>query len=70
MIFYSRNDCPLCEDIEETLNNLAIDYCFVDIDLDESLRKKYNAKIPVLMHNNQELCFPFSTDDILKFAQI
>lgn len=70
MIFYSRNDCPLCEDIEDTLNQLGISYTFVDIDSDESLKKKYNAKVPVLMHNNQELCFPFTTDDIIKFAQL
>ena len=70
MIFYSRNDCPLCEDVEETLIKLKINYRFIDIDLNENLRKKYNAKVPVLIRNNQELCFPFTSDDILKFAQL
>ena len=70
MIFYSRNDCPLCEDVEEILIQLQMNFSIIDIDADESLRKKYNAKVPVLMRNNQELCFPFTTDDIINFAQL
>jgi glutaredoxin len=65
MILYSRHDCPLCEDAEEVLIKLGIDYQFVDIDLDDSLRKKYNSKVPVLVNNNaKELNWPFSEDKI------
>ena len=65
MILYSRHDCPLCEDAEEILNKLSVDYKFVDIDLDDSLRKKYNSKVPVLVNNHaQELNWPFTEDKI------
>lgn len=68
MIFYTREDCPLCEDVEETLIALKIDYHPVDIDLDESLLKKYNAKIPVLVCNNKELYYPFTTEQLKEFT--
>jgi glutaredoxin len=65
MILYSRHDCPLCEDAEETLLRLKISYQFVDIDLDDSLRKRYNSKVPVLVNkNSHELQWPFTEDKI------
>ena len=69
MILYSRHDCPLCEDAEEILNKLCIDYKFVDIDLDGALRKKYNSKVPVLVNDRaEELNWPFTEDKIKTFA--
>ena len=69
MILYSRHDCPLCEDAEETLLKLSINYQFVDIDLDDSLRRKYNSKVPVLVNQkSQELEWPFTEDKIKALA--
>ena len=69
MILYSRHDCPLCEDAEEILNKLNIDYQFVDIDLDDSLRKKYNSKVPVLVNKSaEELNWPFTDEKIKTLA--
>lgn len=69
MILYSRNDCPLCEDVEDSLLKLNIKYTFVDIDSDEKLLKKYHVRIPVLVNkHNQELCWPFEEADLLEFA--
>jgi glutaredoxin len=69
MILYSRHDCPLCEDAEDVLLKLNITYQFVDIDLDDSLRKKYNSRVPVLVNDNaEELSWPFSEDKIKTLA--
>jgi len=69
MILYSRNDCPLCEDVEELLLHLDIQYTFVDIDLDEQLRSKYHVRVPVLMNDkNQEMGWPFDADQLKEFA--
>ena len=74
MLLYSRNDCPLCEDVEQTLQRLMIDFKFIDIDLDESLRIKYHVKVPVLVNkknhkNDQELNWPFDDKQLKEFAQ-
>jgi len=70
MKLYSRNDCPLCEDVEETLLSLNISYIFVDIDLDENLRKNYHTKIPVLVNlSQQELFWPFDNHQLIEFAK-
>ena len=71
MILYSRQDCPLCEDVEETLIRLNVDYQFIDIDLNEDLRKKYNAKVPVLVNElSEELLWPFEDDQIRLFGKL
>lgn len=70
MILYSRNDCPLCEDVEETLVRLNIAFSFVDIDEDETLRKKYHVTVPVLQNNKQqELFWPFDDVRLLEFSK-
>lgn len=70
MIFlYSRNDCPLCEDAEITLQQLQVSYKFIDIDSDETLRKAYNAKVPVISDNQgYELSWPFNNEEILNLV--
>lgn len=71
MRLYSRENCPLCEDVENTLIRLNINYEFIDIDLDEKLLKKYHVKVPVLLNdNNQELFWPFNEAKIEEFIAI
>ena len=71
MRLYSRENCPLCEDVENTLIRLNINYEFIDIDLDEKLLKKYHVKVPVLVNdNNQELFWPFNEAKIEEFIAI
>ncbi len=70
MILYSRNDCPLCEDVEESLLKLNIKYTFVDIDTDEKLVQKYHVRIPVLVNSiKQELYWPFEEQELKDFSQ-
>lgn len=69
MKLYSREDCPLCEDVEENLVKLKIKYTFVDIDKDEALRKAYHVRIPVLINDlEQELAWPFDKLQLLEFC--
>lgn len=69
MILYSRNECPLCQDVEETLVRLAISFKFIDIDLNQDLLKKYHVRVPVLMNaHSEELSWPFDDNDLLAFA--
>ena len=70
MILYSRNDCPLCEDVEETLLRLNIAYTFIDIDTDEKLVQKYHVRIPLLVNaQKQELGWPFEDSQLKEFAR-
>ena len=65
---FSRQDCPLCEDVEQQLLGLGIEYEFIDIDESVELRKEYNAKVPVLMNSlNNCLNWPFEESKLLGF---
>jgi hypothetical protein len=71
MNLFSRHDCPLCEDVEETLNRLNIAYNFIDIDLDEALRKKYHVLVHVLVNaNGAELFWPYDEQSLLEFVSV
>ncbi len=70
MKLYSREDCPLCEDVEENLVRLKVKYTFIDIDQDEALRKKYHVRVPVLVNAlEQELAWPFDDARLTEFLQ-
>ena len=71
MRLYSRENCPLCEEVENTLIQLNISYDFIDIDLDEKLLRKYHVKVPVLLNDqNQELLWPFDEAKIQEFIAL
>lgn len=71
MKLYSREDCPLCEDVEENLIRLKVKYTFVDIDQDESIRQAYHVRIPVLVNDlQQELAWPFNESQLIEFIQL
>lgn len=52
IVVYSRKGCHLCEVVKETITQLQGKADFrwreVDIDLDPSLRQKYNDEVPVV----------------------
>jgi CO dehydrogenase nickel-insertion accessory protein CooC1 len=54
-IIYSRQDCHLCEKLEDELRSVykdLLNILMVDIDEDINLKKLYGLEIPVLMINN------------------
>jgi glutaredoxin-related protein len=65
---YSRQDCPLCEEVEQQLNALGIEYDFIDIDESVQLIKQYNSKVPVLMNSlKKSLFWPFDESTLESF---
>jgi glutaredoxin len=69
---YSTTNCHLCEEAESLLNSLNNQYNFISTNIeiaeDITLLARYELKIPVLkrIDNNQEICWPFSIDEIKK----
>ena len=57
-IIYSRQDCHLCEKLEDELRSVykdLLDILMVDIDEDINLKKLYGLEIPVLIINNERI---------------
>jgi len=69
---YSRQGCHLCEDMLDALKQFQteLDYTFevYDIDDDASLLAQYNALVPLVYWNGQELMRYFFELGTLKEA--
>lgn len=54
-----RDDCPLCDEAEAVLEDLRGDVAFelvlVDVDDDPELRRSYGDRVPVALHEGEEL---------------
>lgn len=59
----SRTYCHLCHDLEAALAPIAaefgIDVEVLDVDADEALEAKWGELVPVLLHDETELCHYF-----------
>jgi glutaredoxin len=70
LTLYIRRGCHLCDDMKFTLDELAPDYAFslqvVDIDTDPELQQRYNVLVPVLCHDQLEICHHFLDLEQLK----
>jgi len=57
---YSRRHCHLCEEMIAGVQDLQARFAFevevVDVDADAALRKEYGLHVPVLVHEDRELC--------------
>jgi glutaredoxin len=55
---YTRQSCPLCDEMKELADRVARDYSArveaVDIDLDRELVRHYDAEVPVLFVNGRK----------------
>ena len=71
LLLLSTSACHLCEQAESLLLQLNIAYQKIDIAEQEQWLESYAIKIPVLLNTQEqrELCWPFSTEDILAFVQ-
>ena len=58
---YSKDNCHLCHDMIEDLRlwqtRLTFEFEVIEIDDDAELLARFGLMIPVLMHNDQVLCF-------------
>jgi len=70
LLLLSTSACHLCEQAESLLQQLNIAYQKIDIAEQEQWLESYAIKIPVLLNTQEqrELCWPFSTADILAFV--
>ena len=63
LTLYVRIGCHLCEDMREQIAELLEPGSFtlttVDIDEEPALVQRYNALVPVLEHDSQEICHHF-----------
>ncbi|WP_153146462.1 glutaredoxin family protein [Dechloromonas sp. H13] len=59
----SRSYCHLCHDMEVAAAPLAAEFGValrvVDVDADPELEAKYDELVPVLLHDDMELCHYF-----------
>jgi len=71
LIVYSRKDCHLCELAVSMLERAGVGWRLIDIDDDPELARRYGNYVPVLMRpeSGDELFFPFSEEQVLKFAE-
>lgn len=55
---YSRRECRLCEEMQETVNRVSegfsVRFEIVDIDLDSELIGHYGEEVPVLFVNGEK----------------
>ena len=76
IIFYTRQDCRLCDDMESKLNafianlggQIAVDVLMRDIDDHSQWYKRYREYVPVLVVNDEEVCHYFFDRDELMDA--
>jgi predicted thioredoxin/glutaredoxin len=73
-IIYSRQDCHLCEKLEDELRSVykdLLNILMVDIDEDINLKKLYGLEIPVLMVNNERITLhPVDHDQIKSLIRL
>ena len=57
---YSRAYCHLCDEMIEALQGLQglfhFNIAVIDVDSDPELERRHGETVPVLMHNERELC--------------
>lgn len=59
----SRACCHLCDDMEMALRPLSAEFGIrvdrIDVDADAELKARYDELVPVLLHEDSELCHYF-----------
>lgn len=59
----SRQYCHLCHEMEAALVPLAVEFGLsvdvLDVDADAELEARFNERVPVLLHEGNELCHYF-----------
>ena len=70
---YEGEDCPLCEEAKELLNSLnLIGFSLIEKNIytTRQIHNKYWDKIPVLLKDNKDLCWPFTPEKVKEFILI
>jgi hypothetical protein len=60
LTLYGRSYCHLCDEMIAGLRGLQAGFRFkldvVDVDSDPALERRFGERVPVLVHDGQELC--------------
>lgn len=60
LTLYSRSYCHLCDEMIAGLRGLQTGFRFkldvIDVDCDPALERRFGERVPVLVHDGQELC--------------
>jgi len=69
-VVFSREICPLCDEVEQQLEQLAVEYLAKDIDEDLDLLVRYHTSVPVVRHeiSGREIHYPFSERELSQFV--
>ena len=70
IILITGQDCPLCQEAREKLNRLNLyDLTLLEKDVyaTREIHNKYWDKIPVLLKEDRDLCWPFNSEEIKEF---
>jgi len=63
LTLYGRRYCHLCEEMLSALESMRAEYEFeidvVDVDMSETLERRYGELVPVLVHAESTLCHYF-----------
>lgn len=66
---YGRTGCHLCEEMEQALRALQVEWRFsvevVDVESDPQLEERYGHLVPVLTIEGEEICHYFLEADAL-----
>ena len=58
VLLYTRRNCPLCQEVESQLNDLAARFPLVieyrDVDADARLRMEYGTRVPAVFIDGEE----------------
>jgi len=70
---FTKDPCPLCDDVKELLETLAGTYPHqlreIDITQDQALNGRYRFQIPVLQIGESQLKAPISLLDLTRFLR-
>lgn len=68
-LFYSRQNCSLCDQFEHELQQLAvttiIDWQKIDVDSDPALQSLYGNDVPVLTLKENTICQHFFDQEVI-----
>lgn len=60
LLLYTRQGCQLCSELLAELRplcaNRPVEIQLIDVDSDETLRRRYGFDVPVLTDGDEELC--------------
>jgi len=72
LTLYYREGCHLCDDMLQALRGLqpclGFELRVVDVDRDPDLQRRYDEWVPVLSHDEREICHYRLDEDALREA--